>query len=196
MTRILITLLLLIAAIGLFIGYTNPTYQNIKDLQTQEQQYNNALTQSSQVRAVRDQLLARRNTFAASDVQKLTELLPDNIDNIRLIIDINDIAARYHLQVNNVSLNTAAGGAAAVGSVGGSTAPVGSVALTFTVAATYANFIPFLQDLEHSLRVLDIQNIKFNTTPSATQPAGTTAGTTAGSLTNDYTMTVQTYWLR
>src|SRR6185437_14911262 len=82
---------LVVAAIGLFVVYTNPTYQATKALAAQVSAYNSALDKSKELRAVRDQLLSKRNTFAPSDVQKLEELLPDNVDNIRLIIDINNI---------------------------------------------------------------------------------------------------------
>jgi hypothetical protein len=53
--------------------------------------------------------LAKRDTFAAEDVQKLERTLPDNVDNIRLIIDINNIAARHGLTLKNVALGTVSG---------------------------------------------------------------------------------------
>ena len=178
--------LLIIAAVGLFVMYTNPTYQNIKSLQTESEQYNTALTQSSQVRAQRDQLLARRNTFPATDVERLQRLLPDSVDNIRLIIDINNVAARYHLQVTNVSLSTLQG--AAQGGVGNGTSSLGSVQISFSIAATYNDFQSFLQDLEHSLRIIDVESIRFS--------AGGSSGTAKAAGIDSYTLTIKTYWLR
>lgn len=178
MGRTIIPLILLIAAAGTFMVYTNGAYQDSKALAAQYQQYNDALTQSSQLRGLRDQLLSRRNTFSADDVRKVERLLPDNVDNIRLIIDINDIAARYHLQVSNVSFQAAQ---TAQGSVGSGSSVLGTATVTFAISATYDQFMTFIQDLERSLRLLDIENVSF------------TVG--AGDIT-DYTITVQTYWLR
>ncbi len=185
MTRIILPFVLIVAALGLFMMYTNPTYQAIKGLQAEQQQYTTALDQSSQVRAQRDQLLARRHTFSTDDIRKLERMLPDNVDNIRLIIDTNDIAARYHLQVTNVSLNTVSETAA--GSIGGGASAVGSVQISFSIAATYDDFLSFLRDLEHSLRLIDVESIKFNTQAATASKTGDV---------NTYTLTIRTYWLR
>lgn len=180
--RTLLPLFLTIIAVGLFALYTNPTYQSVKDAQAEAAQYDQALTQSSQLRSTRDQLLARRNTFSADDVRKLERVLPDNVDNIRLIIDIDNIAARYGLQVKDVALgrNSAMSGSQP-SSVGQGSQVVGTVELGFAVSATYDNFIAFLQDLEKSVRIVDVESIKFSSG--------------SGDL-NSYALQIRTYWLR
>lgn len=183
--RTVLPILLIILAIGLFAVYTNPAYQNtggIKDLQAQAAEYDQALSQSSDLRSARDQLLAKRNTFSTDDVRKLERILPDNVDNIRLIIDIQNIAARYGLQVKNVALGaTSADAQNQPLSVGTGNQSIGTVDLGFAVNATYENFLAFLNDLERSVRVVDVESIGF------------TAG--SGDL-NTYTLQIKTYWLR
>jgi Tfp pilus assembly protein PilO len=182
--RIFLPSILVIAAIGLFVVYTNPTYQATKALQAQASQYDDALTKSQQLRAIRDQLLSKRNTFSADDVQKLQEVLPDNVDNIRFIIDVNNIAARHNISLSNVQLGTIGGSsqtqqgvaAAAQGSA------VGSVDIGFSINASYSDMLAFLQDLEHSVRLIDVEKLSF-TAPSS-------------GATTDYTFIVRTYWLR
>ncbi len=183
MTRFIIPLLLVGSAIGLFIMYTDPTYQADKALQTQVAAYDDALNKSQELKRVRDQLLSRRNTFEAEDIQKLEKILPDNVDNIRLLIDINSIAARHGLTLKNVQLGKVSDSAGSRNelAVGSSGDPVGSVELGFTTAATYDDFLTFLQDLEHSLRVVNVEKITF-TTDTATV--------------NDYVFSIRTFWLR
>ena len=183
--RTLLPILLIALAVGLFVVYTNPTYQNedgIKGLSAQAAEYDQALTQSSELRAARDKLLAHRNTFSADDVHKLERVLPDNVDNIRLIIDIQNIAARYRLQIKNVALGASSADegsqAIAAGAEGHS---VGTVELGFSVDSTYDNFIAFLDDLEKSVRVVDVEKITFVTGP--------------GDL-ETYKLQIKTYWLR
>ncbi|MDP4020733.1 MAG: hypothetical protein Q8P58_01680 [Candidatus Adlerbacteria bacterium] len=183
MARLIFPVLLVASAIGLFTLYTNPAYQGIKDLQKQVASYDEALDKSQELKRTRDQLISRRNTFPAESLQKLEKILPDNVDNIRLIIDINSIAARHSLSIKNLELGTvsdsaSSGNALAVGSSGSA---VGSVDLGFTVSASYDNFLSFLQDLEHSLRVVDIESMSFSVNPEF--PV------------NDYTFTIRTYWL-
>lgn len=181
--RTLLPFILIIAAIGLFAAYINPAYQGTKDISMQSASYAQALDTSKQLRAQRDQLLAKRDTFSQDDIQKLQEMLPDNVDNIRLIIDINNIAARHQLTLKDVSLGTVSGssGARSAVAVGASGDPVGSVELGFTVTADYGNFMALLSDLEHSLRLIDVEKISFK---------NSAIGNTA-----DYTLTIRTYWL-
>src|SRR3989344_3307896 len=143
MARFFFPILLAASAIALFMMYTDPAYQNVKELQKQAAAYDEALDKSQELKRTRDQLISRRNTFSAESLQKLEKILPDNVDNIRLIIDINAIAARHSLSIKNIELGTVSdsasgGNALAVGSSG---SPVGSVALGFTVSATYDNFL-------------------------------------------------------
>ena len=188
MSRIILPLILLVAAIGLFAAYTNPTYQATKTVAAERDQYDQALTTAKQLKAQRDALLSKRDTFSTDDVQKLQELLPDNVDNIRLIIDINSIAARHGLTLKNVQLGSVSQSSQSRSSlaVGSSGDAVGSVEFGFTVGATYNDFLAFLADLEHSLRLIDVEKIDFKAPPPAAS---------AGIALTDYTFTIRTYWL-
>jgi len=180
--RFIAPIVILVAAAGLFFIYTDPQYQQIKSLQAQTAQYDDALTKAQQLRSIRDQLLSKRNTFAPEQLTNLEHALPDNVDNIRLIIDINNIAARHGLSLKSISAggvsdSSAARSALAVGSSGSA---VGSVTVDFVVNADYNSFLAFLHDLEHSLRIVDVEKISFN---SGTGP------------TADYSISLRTYWL-
>jgi Tfp pilus assembly protein PilO len=183
MTRFIIPIFLVASAVGLFMLYTDPRYQEVKDVQKQVAAYDEALDKSQELKKTRDQLLSRRNTFPTESLQKLEKILPDNVDNIRLIIDINAIAARHLLSIKNIELGEVSDSAntrSAI-AVGSSGSPVGSVTLGFSVSAGYEDFLAFLQDLEHSLRVVDIENITFTVDPES--------GLT------EYTLSIRTYWL-
>lgn len=183
--RTILPIILVVLAIGLFALYTNPTYQDadgIKALQAKAAEYDRALTQSSELRAARDELLSKRNTFSTDDVRKLERVLPDNVDNIRLIIDIQNIAARYRLQVKNVALGASSADAQSQSlATGAGAQSVGSVDLGFSVDASYDNFLAFLTDLERSVRVVDVEKVGFSVGQ--------------GDL-NTYSLQIKTYWLR
>ena len=180
--RLLFPLILVIAAIGLFVMYTNPAYQALKGTQAKVAAYDDALDKSQELKSLRDKLQSARNAFSPEDEQKLVRLLPDQVDNIRLIIDINNIASRRGLVVSNVALGEVSQSSAAATSlaVGPSSDPGGSVSLGFAVTASYEEFLSFLQDLEHSLRILDVEKLSFT-------------GATGGKYTFDFV--IRTYWL-
>ncbi len=180
--RLAFPLVLVLAAIGLFVLYTNPLYQGLKGSQDKVSAYDDALDKSQELKALRDKLQSARNAFSPQDEQKLIRLVPDQVDNIRLIIDINSIAARRGLALGDVALgevsrsSTAPSGIA----VGPSGDPVGSVNLGFSVNASYEDFLAFLQDIEHSLRILDIEKLSFGPAINGKY---------------NFSFTIRTYWL-
>lgn len=184
--RVILPSILIAAAIGLFVMYTNNAYQGpggIKSLQTQISAFDDALDKAQDLKSSRDHLISKRNTFSEENVQRLERILPDNVDNIRFVIDINGIAARHNLSLKNVALGTVSDSkssrsALAVGSSGD---PVGSAEISFGLSATYEEFLAFLQDLEHSLRIVDIEKISFKSSDTESK--------------YEYTLTVRTYWL-
>lgn len=182
MMRIIVPILLLAVSAGLFWFYTHPTFQKIKEVGSEEGAYDDALTKSREVQEVRNKLISKYNTFSPEDLRRLERLLPDHVDNIRLILDIDNIAARYNLRVRNVALGgTKEGREERSGlAVGASGDPIGVVEVGFTVAAKYEDFVRFLQDLERSLRIVDITGISFSVGE--------------GDLT-EFSLSIKTYWL-
>jgi Tfp pilus assembly protein PilO len=183
MTRIILPIILLAGALGLFIMYTNPTFQSIKQLSAKQASYNDALDKAQQLLAIRNNLLSTRASFSEADVTKLAHMLPNNVDNIRFIIDINTIASRHRAALAQVqlgdTLNTSKGEGSALSSGSANTA-VGSVEIGFSVTASYDDFLAFEQDLEHSLRIIDVSKIAF---------------TSGAQDSNTYSFTIKTYWL-
>lgn len=185
MTKLILPIALAVVGIALFATYTHPAYQSAKALAAQAAAYDDALNKAQDLRERRDELLSKYNTFSVEDRQRLVRGLPDNVDNIRLIIDINNIAARHNLSLKNVELGEVSDSRAVRNDlmVGASGDAVGSVELSFTVGAAYEDFLAFLQDLERSLRLVEVESIGF----SAPEQGGGRS---------DYTLTIRTYWLR
>src|SRR3989338_1360148 len=180
--RIFIPVLLIATAIGLFVMYINPAYQSVQGLRARVAAFDDALTKTNALRKQRDDLLSKRRTFSTDDLQKLEHMRPDNVDNIRLVIDINSVATRHGLTLKVVSLGTISDSKVARNSlsIGSSGDAVGSVSLSFTISATYDDFLAFLQDLEHSLRVVDVEKIGLKASPGGVY---------------DISFSIRTYWL-
>ncbi len=182
MRQLLVPIILVGISIALFVMYTNPTYQSAKGVLVEVNSYNDALNKSQELRRIRDEKIAAYNTFTPENITRLVSVLPDNVDNIHLIIDINNIAARHGLTLKNVSLGTISDSASARSAlaVGASGEALGSIELGFGISSSYDNMLVFIKDLEHSLRVMDIEKITF------------VAGEKDMS---DYSFTIRTYWL-
>ncbi|MCI0542754.1 type 4a pilus biogenesis protein PilO [bacterium] len=184
----LFAILLVGTAIALFQYYIDPTYQETKALRAQEAEYNEALNNTEKVKEIRDQLLSKYNTFSQTDLDRLNKLLPDNVDNVRLIIEIDKIASRHNLDLKDVTVSDSRPrNQARVVAGEGSSSDLSGVAygtgpVSFSVTGEYAGFLEFLRDVERSLRIMDITDVQV-------KPA-------EKDLAYTYTIKLQTYWLK
>lgn len=178
--KFFIPILLILLAVGLFIGYTNPLYQQVKEKNVKLEKIVEANSKAKKLREVRESLTAERNQISEENINKVKKLLPDGVENVRLIIDINNIAAKYGVNITGTKINDG-GGSQASQAFGPGTAKYGTIGLSFGVHLSYENFLLFLKDLESSLRLVDVTTLSFTSTKDGQY---------------DFGITIQTYWLK
>ena len=186
--------ILLLLAVTSFVVFTNPTYQEAKELKDQVGQRNDALSNSRKLQEERDALGVKYRSIPTDAIDRLSKMLPDNADNIRLIIDIQRMAQTYGMSLGSIQFDSTqtaakskdplAAGTPTV--VAGALKSYGVFNLAFTTNASYPDFQKFLKDLESSLRLTDIDSVDFSTdAPSGPNKTGYT-----------YIVKLRTYWLR
>lgn len=187
---------MMIGAGAIFFLLTKPQYEQVQQLSAQIAQYNAALDKATELQTLKQSLLSKYNAFDPNALDRLQKMLPDHVDNIALILELDSLAERYGLALQNVDVSSSGGGGAtgtqtAIDAVGGSTQLYDSLTLHFTTQGTYATFMQFMSDLESSLRVVDLQSL---TIAAAPQNNNTTPATGSGQYT--YTIVLKTYWLK
>lgn len=188
MLRTIISLIGLISAGAVFFLFTQPTYDKVQATALEIQQYDAALEKAAELQARKQELLSRFNAFNQQDVQKLEKLLPDHVDNVRLILDLDSLASKHGLAMQNVIVagqEKVDGAQTTAGSIGISRQKYDSLTLTFTTQGTYQTFQAFLADLEMSLRIADLVSLKL--TPLEAKGADPLYS---------YTISIRTYWLK
>lgn len=178
--------LALIAAIGILFGYVGPTWSGpiaaTKDAIALDVR---ALAAANQYAAQQNTLASARNAISPADLARVATLLPDSVDNVGLILDLNALAARSGLSLANIDVVSKTSGAATAGISQGlpaaPTNPVGSVDLSLSAVGTYSALKSFLIGIERSARLLDVRDVTVK---------GSDTGVYA------YQMTLRLYWLR
>ncbi len=181
--RILPLFALMIAA-GIFLSYVNPTWSGqIAETKADIVSNDQALAAASAYATRQNTLAAARNAIDPENLTRLSAFLPDSVDNVGLILDLNALAARSGLSLSNIDVtknaveSPDAFGALPVAREN----PTGSIDLSLSAIGTYAALQTFLIGIEKSIRLLDVQEI-----------------TVRGSDTGLYTfqMKLRIYWLR
>ncbi|MEI6296356.1 MAG: type 4a pilus biogenesis protein PilO [bacterium] len=173
----LVTTILLAVSVLVYFGSINPLMTNISALSSTRDSLNNSLSESKNLRTILAQKEGLYNNFTDEERTKINKLLPDSIDNIKLVIDIDDVASRYQMKIRNIDLKTNND----TQNPQEASKDYGTATLRFSVSAPYDKFRSFLTDLENSLRIVDASSVSF----------------TAGDKDiNEYNVELKTYWLK
>ncbi len=197
----LTSIILIIVSIGVFFFFVDPQYKKIKQLNAEIEQNQKIITIANKLQSKKEELNDKFNQISQAEKAEIEKLLPDTVDNVRLIIDINNIAEQFGIVIRNISItskeDSSAGESKKTLSSQKSnfegvleenslkyvdTSKIGVISFSFSVSAKYEVFIEFLKQLEESLRLVDIRNIEI------------TRG--SESVFYDYRVTFDTYWLK
>jgi hypothetical protein len=189
MNRNVTAVILIVLAIGIYFTFTKAKLAEVRAVQAVNSEYLTAIKNADKLIEVRDKVLQDYNNLAAEDRERLIKMIPNTVDNIRLIIDLNSVALRHGFSLRNIKAsassatnNTVVSSArrSADGSI--PTPVLDTVTVSFSVTAPYQRFIDLLRDLEANLRIMDVTHL--------TVSAGETSGT------YDFGVELKTYWLR
>lgn len=179
--------LALMLSVGIFFVYVKPTWSGpIKETKVAIANNKEALAAADEYRRKQNELASARSAIDPENLARLSVFLPDSVDNVGLILDINALAARSGLSLanidvvtNNSSVDSVESSSDALQATRGNL--VGSVDLSLSAIGTYSALQAFLIGVEKSARLLDVRDI-------------TVKGSDTGVY--NYQMTIRLYWLR
>lgn len=157
-------LILLIASTGVVFGLINPQYAKYQTLSESKAQYQLAADQAKKVREVREKLISSAANISSLEKDRLTRMLPDTVDTVRLTTDITSIASRYGILIKKIDAKPEEKAssqllAASPFATAQKIEHFKALPIAFTLTTSYENFSRFLADLEKSLRIIDVTSI-------------------------------------
>lgn len=172
-------------AVAIFFFYVNPMWTGtIATARAAIAQSEQALLAAKKYSAQQNQLAAARDAIDPANISALSTFLPDSVDNVGLILDLNALAARSGMSVSNIDVitNTTKGDSPNAGALPAADVnPVNSVDLSLSAIGTFSALKSFIIGIEKSARLLDIHDLSVR-------------GSETGVYT--YDMTIRLYWLR
>lgn len=148
----------------------NCQYDGIKKLSQNKLSFIEALKTAEDLELRRNDLESKYNNVTNEDRQKLEALLPNNADNIKLVLELETLAKKYGLLIespklqNNVDPSKAEAkpnGQDIRGDSGGnSSLSYGTFSLDFTVRTNYENMKLLISDIEKNLRLIEPVSIE------------------------------------
>jgi hypothetical protein len=157
--------------------------------QVQEDELDNAIAETQDLIDVHDELIATFSNISAEERARMRSILPESIDIVRLIIDLDTLANRHNISIRtfdvpDINRRATARNTNTTDTIEDS---VGSAILTIELEGEYPNFKAFLIDVERSLTLMDVVDLEIEV-PDVSRNIG-----------NDqivYTLGLQSYWIK
>jgi cell division protein FtsL len=145
----------------LVVAYAYPTYESTTKLKDRVVELKSYVDKAQKAQIKINDLENRYRMFPDGANERMNKMLPETIDDIRLTIDITDLATSYGLSLANPSIKKLAV------DKNNSLQPY---MVSFAIEASYRTFRLFLKDLEYWLQLRDITSLSITPGETATAP--------------------------
>lgn len=182
--QLIFSIVIIIASTLGVVLFGVPQYKQIQELSGEKADYVDVLDKAKILTQKRKELIDKRNNLNTDDLKKIEKMLPNSPQNVPLILELDELARKNNLSLQNIKVEDVPKGAAAVSKEipVGVSSEVGTLNITFSLVGTYVDFTEFLRAAEKNLRVIDFQKIGFITQEEKDQI--------------QYTVAIRTYWLK
>lgn len=174
-------MVLILISIGLFYTFTSHQYADMTGSQALADEYRDVIDNVASIAETRDKLLLSFETIPKTQVERLSKVLPNNVDTVHLAVDLDSIASHYGISIKNVQVESNINDSMGQLVLPEYGIPYEKVTISFSFISNYANFMKLLLDLERSLRIMDIKSVSFRATDTGLY---------------EYRLAAVTYWLK
>ncbi len=172
--------ILIVFSVLIFFAFIDPQRAEITALREEKAEYEEVLAKAKDLLELRDELLKKYTSVSDEDKERIQLMLPDNVDNVRLVLDIDQLAQNKKIALKNITVNSGKQLAEQKPDAGTPSGNIGVATVGFSVNTTYELFLDFLRELEDSLRIIDVTGL-------------TIAPAEKGF---NYSIVLRTYWLK
>lgn len=104
MFKILIPIIGILVAVGLFFTYVRPTFHVIRDIQDETVQYAQAIEKASELKARISELKQQQSNISLGNLERLEALLPNRVDEVAVLKDLDTLATTHHLKLGDIKV--------------------------------------------------------------------------------------------
>ncbi len=169
--------------LAILIGYIfiYPKTGEVSLLMAEKQKYESYLETLGSIESKKNELLTEFNKISVEDKKDIETILPNSLDFVKLMSQIDSVAAKYGILIDKITSKETS---LSVGDSIENAQPqkiYNSAIIGFSFTASYNDFNNFMNDLEKSLRILDIKSIKLEVREKGAY---------------SYNVEFETYWLK
>lgn len=162
MARNIFGIILILTGLSVSIFWTYPLWLEISEIQASKDELNKILGRVSQLAQKRDEVLAEYNSIPRADLESLEEFFPKNPESGLLLVNLDNLSRENSMLLKNISITE--GRAEDLGQNPGE---INSFPFQISVSGSYGSFRSFLESLEKSRRLIEINQLSFDSGKAA-----------------------------
>ncbi len=159
--------ILILISVGIFFTTIDPMYRgsakdSIKALLQEKERFDLIFNQTKQIDEYTTQITKKYNQIDSKDLFKIQKMIPEHINNIELIVDIDRLAKKNNIRnLGNLAFIQSVKNKKEKGKLNISEhKDFDSVVLEFSFISNYDNFKALLDDLRRSVRLVDVVGVE------------------------------------
>lgn len=156
----IVPLIFIVLAIATYYVYISPQYEKIKLLRIEEAEHIQAQAEAEELTKTYDRLATEYNNLSQEDIDRLNTFLPDVFDATRFAMDVDNLAARYGIEIRGVEATQTT----APTTVENTSKAFETHTIGLKFKAPYQNFVQFMKDIEKNLNIMDVTRVAFVST--------------------------------
>lgn len=164
MFRTLTPIFSIVVAIAIFFFFTQPMFAEIQAVQDETTQYREAVENARLFNETLQKLVNEKNAMSAAELERLEALIPPEVDEIQLLVDLEALAEEHDMLIGNISVakSSNSGGQQSGRGQATSLEELAYVDISFGLIGDYEQFRAILADLERSLYRFEIMSVTFS----------------------------------
>jgi len=169
MIRTITPIFSIVIALVIFFFFAKPMFAEIKVLQGETEQYEEAAGKAVELNQTLASLINKKRSYSADDLERLDALVPSELEEVKVLTDLSEIARSHNMLFGNIKVANAENSKAtdATTDEQASTQSLTyndftTTIIDFSLIGTYEQFKSFLADIEKSLVLLETTSINFD----------------------------------
>ncbi|MBI2627977.1 MAG: type 4a pilus biogenesis protein PilO [Candidatus Niyogibacteria bacterium] len=161
MKQIIIAIIFIGAAGGIFFGWSVPITENIKNLSKDIKDLEGVLSRFYDLRKFKNELMGVYNSISARDYNRILEIVPLAAGEGNLVVEFGNLAKENNLLLKKIDVKYAVESEKKAVVIK-EKLPYETASISLSLDGSYNSLKSFLSKLENSLRIIDIKTLSFN----------------------------------
>ena len=155
----LMPIIILVVCVSMYFVYIKPEMATISEKRAHYTEYKKVIDEVQEIKAKREQLSAQYNSISPTDIDKINKIIPEKFDPVVFANDLNALASEYGISITSIRTDYSVANDKITDDTQVGDNPYRIIVVGFHVRGEYGKFLSFLEELETSLRLMDVTKL-------------------------------------